>query len=76
MRKPLKELGAEYLDSAAKLSTRITELKAKLKTTRGAERADVNNRINLLYKDARSAKLTGLYLMNYYNRSANYVRKK
>lgn len=76
MKKPLAKLGAEYLDSAAKLSERIAELKSDFKNAKGAHRADLANRINMLYKDARNARLVGLYLNNYYEKGAAYVREE
>lgn len=76
MEKTLKELGAEYLNSAAKLSERIVLLKEEFKVAKNANRADLANRINMLYKDARNARLVGLYLLEYYEKGKGHVREK
>lgn len=68
----LYELGMEYLQQDVALRQRVAQLKQKLPQLRGEESREMEARIRGLYEMARDCRLTGQYLIHYYDKEEPY----
>lgn len=68
----LYELGMEYLQQDVALRRRVAQLKRKLPQLRGEASREMEARIRGLYEMARDCRLTGQYLIHYYDKEEPY----
>ena len=68
----LYELGMEYLQQDVALRRRVAQLNQKLAQLRGVASWEMEAGIRGLYEMARDCRLTGQYLIHYYDKEEPY----